>query len=257
MACLRGLLTGEALDRNCPNVNEHGFGNKHPFDAQEFIRQIQIQLDEHPDRGFEPLHIRGNTGFMLKATLLNYGYTVAIKGATERKAEYLEHEIDVYERLRPLQGYDIPVLIGEMRLSPSRPYWYHGEELVRMLVLSWAGVRLDYIADNVTVVNFSFDKPSKSSNPSGSCSTTTTTTTTTTGMEAEAEAEAEEKEEIDYDAKHADCIRRIQDLGIGIEDQVAWRNFLWNEELQRVIAIDFERFSLVGEDGGGSKRKKF
>ncbi|KAL1969138.1 hypothetical protein VTN77DRAFT_392 [Rasamsonia byssochlamydoides] len=216
MACLRGLVTDGALDRQCPNVRQHG-SRKQPFSAEEFIRRLQHQLDEDPDREFEPLHIRGNTGFLLKASLVSHGYTVTIKAATARGADYLEHEIEVYNRLRPLQGFDVPVCIGELR--PQRPYWYHGEKTVRMLVLSWAGVRLDF--------GMLYDDDS------------------------------DDKKQVDYDSKHDACLKRIKARGADVDDTTAWRNFLWNEELNRVVAIDFERFSLSGEPDGGQKRKRY
>lgn len=233
MACLRGLVTDGALDQKCPNVQQHdrSHQDKHPFDAEEFIRHLQAQLDEDPDHGFEPLHIRGSTGFLVKATLMSHGYTVIIKATTAHGAEYLEHEIQVYNRLRPLQGFDVPMCMGELRPQPERPYWYHGEKTVRMLALSWAGFRLDF---GMLYDNDDDDSDVDNSNK-----------------------KKKKKKRVDHDKKHKECLQRMQALGVEVDDTTAWRNFLWNEELDRVVAIDFERFSLSGEPDGGQKRKRF
>ncbi|KAL1979562.1 hypothetical protein VTN96DRAFT_5562 [Rasamsonia emersonii] len=242
MACLRSLMTDGALDQKCPNVQQHSFHNKHPFSAEEFIRRLQAQLDEDPDHGFEPLHIRGSTGFLVKASLLSHGYTVTIKATTTHGAEYLEHEIQVYNRLRPLQGFDVPVCIGELRPQPH--YWYHGEKTVRMLVLSWAGVRLDFgmLYDDDDDSNSDNNNNDDDNKVKGKCKN---------------KKNKKKKKHIDHDRKHKECLQRIQALGVEVDDTTAWRNFLWNEELDRVVAIDFERFNLSGEPDGGQKRKRF
>jgi hypothetical protein len=68
MTCLRGLVTDGALDPRCPNVKQHG-QDKHPFGPKELIGRLKLQIDNDPDDGFEQLHIKGNTAFLLKATL--------------------------------------------------------------------------------------------------------------------------------------------------------------------------------------------
>ena len=137
MVCLRGLCTRGRLDPKCPNVHEHGSG-RHQINSSEFTRRLHAQLRGDRDKGFEQLHIRGRTGFLLKATLLSHGCTVIIKTTTERKQHDLQKEVDIYSSLQQLQGYHIPVHIGSFH--PRIPYWYHGERMSYMMILSWSGI---------------------------------------------------------------------------------------------------------------------
>ncbi|KAB8259407.1 hypothetical protein BDV32DRAFT_138936 [Aspergillus pseudonomiae] len=137
MVCLRGLCTRGRLDPKCPNVHEHGSG-RHQINSSEFTRRLHAQLRGDRDKGFEQLHIRGRTGFLLKATLLSHGCTVIIKATTERKQHDLQKEVDIYSSLQQLQGYHIPVHIGSFH--PRIPYWYHGERMSYMMILSWSGI---------------------------------------------------------------------------------------------------------------------
>ncbi|KAL2844843.1 hypothetical protein BJX68DRAFT_242486 [Aspergillus pseudodeflectus] len=124
MACLRGMANRGRLDTKCPNRKLHG-GQWHPMDARGFTRNLHRQLVQNRNEGFEPLHIRGRTGYLLKATLLSHGYTVIIKATTEEKEHALIAEADSYHRLRTLQGHHIPVCLGSF--VPNIEYWYHGE----------------------------------------------------------------------------------------------------------------------------------
>jgi hypothetical protein len=47
--------------------------------AQGFTRRLFAQLLRNHKIGVDKLHIRGKAGFLLKATLLSYGYTVVVK----------------------------------------------------------------------------------------------------------------------------------------------------------------------------------
>lgn len=116
------------------------------MDPREFTRKLHRQLVQNRDKGFEPLHIRGRTGYLMKATLLSHGYTVVIKATTKKKQHTLEGEVDNYRRLRSLQGYQIPVCLGDF--EPSVPYWYHGQLMAHMMILSWSGIRLQRIIND-------------------------------------------------------------------------------------------------------------
>ncbi|KAE8146486.1 hypothetical protein BDV25DRAFT_169850 [Aspergillus avenaceus] len=141
-ACMRGLLTQDQLDPKCPNVHEHGIG-RHPFESKQFVRQLHCQLLKDRESGFEQLHIRGRTGFILKATLLSHGYTVIIKATSAQQEASLQKEIGIYHHLRGLQGNHIPVRLGGFR--PGISYWYHGQRMTLMMVLGWSGVRVQKI----------------------------------------------------------------------------------------------------------------
>ncbi|KAE8352275.1 metalloprotease m41 ftsh [Aspergillus coremiiformis] len=138
MECIRGLIVGGCLHSECPNVREHGSEN-HLLTPKAFTRRLNAQLKRNREDGIEQLHIRGRTGFLLKATLLSHGYTVVVKATTVEKEHSLRAELDTYRHLRPLQGQQIPVCVGAFR--PRISYWYHGELMSRMMILSWSGIR--------------------------------------------------------------------------------------------------------------------
>ncbi|KAG0156273.1 hypothetical protein PDIDSM_3450 [Penicillium digitatum] len=99
-----------------------------------------------PKPWFEQLHVCGRTGYLVKATLLSHGYTVVIKATTMEKQHRLQAEANNYRHLRSLQGNQIPVCLGTF--TPQVLYWYHGELMAQMMILSWSGKRLQYIIND-------------------------------------------------------------------------------------------------------------
>lgn len=143
MACIRGIVNGGPLDRNCPNFHEYGT-ERHLISPREFTRRLHSQLRRSRNDGFETLHICGRSGYLLKATLLSHGgYTVVIKATTAQKEQNLRREVDTYRRLRNLQGPPIPVCLGDF--EPRITYWYHGQPMAYMMILSWSGTRIQNI----------------------------------------------------------------------------------------------------------------
>ncbi|GAD92050.1 hypothetical protein PVAR5_0636 [Paecilomyces variotii No. 5] len=150
MKCLSGLVKGDPLDPSCPNVKEHGH-IVHGLNADDFTRLLSDQLSGDRETGFEQLHIVGRTGFILKGTLLSHGYTVLLKATTAQRLPNLKEEVKVYRQLDLLQRKQISVCIGDFALQV--PYWYHGQHMVHMLILSWAGIRVKKV---ITAQNESF-----------------------------------------------------------------------------------------------------
>ncbi|KAJ5142475.1 uncharacterized protein N7515_001262 [Penicillium bovifimosum] len=144
-ACIRGMVGRDPLDKKCPNWKLHG-NQRHSIGPQEFIRQLHRQLVRDRDLGFEQLHVCGRTGYLIKATLLSRGYTVIIKATTVEKQHRLQAEVDSYHRLGSLQGQHIPVCLGVFK--PRIAYWYHGELMAQMMVLSWSGTRLQHVIND-------------------------------------------------------------------------------------------------------------
>jgi hypothetical protein len=54
--------------------------------------------------------------------------------------------VDNYHHLRSLQGQHIPVCLGVFK--PRIAYWYHGELMAQMMVLSWSGTRLQHVIND-------------------------------------------------------------------------------------------------------------
>ncbi|KAH7140423.1 hypothetical protein B0J13DRAFT_504647 [Dactylonectria estremocensis] len=92
-----------------------------------------------------PLGEGGARGVLFQVTLLAYGYTFVSKGTVRAFIPDLEHEATVYERLRPIQGVNVPVFLGAIDLrSMNKIYYYdHRVYVVHMMFLSWAGHRID------------------------------------------------------------------------------------------------------------------
>ncbi|KAJ5111794.1 hypothetical protein NUU61_001424 [Penicillium alfredii] len=142
IACIRGMVNRDPLDKECPNWKLHG-GQRHPMEPQEFTHQLHRQLARDRGLGFEQLHVCGRTGYLVKATLLSHGYTVIIKATTVQKQHRLQAEANNYHHLRSLQGHQIPVCLGVFQ--PRVTYWYHGELMAQMMILSWSGTRLQRV----------------------------------------------------------------------------------------------------------------
>ncbi|KAJ5695363.1 hypothetical protein N7455_001733 [Penicillium solitum] len=145
IACIRGIVNREPLDKECPNWKLHG-GQRHSIRPQEFTRRLHRQLARNRNHGFEQLHVCGRTGNLVKATLLSHGYTVVIKATTMEKQHRLQAEANNYRHLRSLQGNQIPVCLGTF--TPRVSYWYHGELMAQMMILSWSGKRLQHVIND-------------------------------------------------------------------------------------------------------------
>lgn len=74
-----------------------------------------------------------------------------IKSTTMEKQHRLQAEGENYCHLGSLQGQQNPIYLGVFK--PRVAYWYHGELMVQMMILSWSGTRLQYIVNDE---NFSF-----------------------------------------------------------------------------------------------------
>ncbi|KAL2174850.1 uncharacterized protein P884DRAFT_263092 [Thermothelomyces heterothallicus CBS 202.75] len=148
--CLRGLVAGDVLDEECPNVALHrktDGDRRHPLDHASWLGLLLEQLRRTLDDGVVPLRKQGARGVLFQVTLLAYGYTFVSKATTARFVRELEHEAQVYECLRPLQGDCVPVFLGAVDLRQvGRRYYYDiGVHLVHMMLVSWGGCSLDEV----------------------------------------------------------------------------------------------------------------
>ncbi|KAL2169473.1 hypothetical protein VTG60DRAFT_6017 [Thermothelomyces hinnuleus] len=148
--CLRGLVAGDVLDEECPNVALHrktDGDRRHPLDHASWLCLLREQLRRTLDDGVVPLKKQGARGVLFQVTLLAYGYTFVSKATTARFVRELEHEAQVYERLRPLQGDRVPVFLGAVDLRQvGRRYYYDiGVHIVYMMLVSWGGRSLDEV----------------------------------------------------------------------------------------------------------------
>ncbi|KAG6194505.1 hypothetical protein E4U10_002859 [Claviceps purpurea] len=147
--CLLGLVRGEYLDPACPNValhcqhreDEAGHLKRHPVDHTEWLRLLGEQFKHSIDEGITYQKIFGSMGALFKVTLLAYGYTFISKGTRVEHTQSLQHEAEVYQRLKPIQGVHVPVFLGAIDLQTmDKNYWiYFGTYVVHMIFLSWGG----------------------------------------------------------------------------------------------------------------------
>jgi len=154
-ACLLGLTQGGTLDPTCPNVALHcqapfapltpssspTLEATHLLSLSDFLERLGQQLRTTLDTGIEPLGLHGARGALFRITLLSHGYTLAAKGTTAASVGCLEHEAAVYQRLRPIQGSYVPVLLGaiDLRVLGRRYFYVPDVHIVYFLLLSWAG----------------------------------------------------------------------------------------------------------------------
>ncbi|KAL5332340.1 hypothetical protein BJX70DRAFT_404699 [Aspergillus crustosus] len=140
--CLLGLIKGGTLDRQCPNVSDHGVDRHrltpatliHRLDRQFFSdnQQLDTQL------GCESLHVHGSRGALFKITLWSHGYTFVGKGTPTEFVIGSKHEELIYSHLAPIQGVYVPVLLGSLRLR--HPFSYDGiADIVHLMFMSYVG----------------------------------------------------------------------------------------------------------------------
>ncbi|KAI1322665.1 hypothetical protein F5Y16DRAFT_30526 [Xylariaceae sp. FL0255] len=152
--CLLGLVDGDVLDPDCPNLSLHQHhrndegvddtDSRHPISHSDFLRLLSRQLKCTLDYGITSLDITGARGALFRVTLLAYGYTLISKGTVQAFVPDLEHEARVYERLKGVQGVHVPVFLGAIDLrSLGRTYYYDFRiDIVHLCFMSWGGLSL-------------------------------------------------------------------------------------------------------------------
>lgn len=144
--CILTLAYGGAMDETCPNAHNHG--SRH-IDRGEFLRLLRAQLaeDRGPDADSTPLYLSGSIGSLFKVRLSAYGYTLVAKGVETAVYPLLQHENQIYDRARDIQGKHTPVCLGIIDLV--LPYYYDSGVFKHFLLLSWAGQSLNRCIEQV------------------------------------------------------------------------------------------------------------
>ena len=143
--CLQGVAQRGRLDPECPNRALHPSTKRlrHTIDAATFSTLLRNQLDSDMDHNCTPLGIQGARGALFKLTLASHGYTLIGKGTVRAFARDLRHEGGIYRQIRTLQGTVVPVCLGN--IDCIYPYDLDIDvEIVHFLLLSWAGLALDF-----------------------------------------------------------------------------------------------------------------
>ncbi|KAG6252502.1 hypothetical protein E4U23_008705 [Claviceps purpurea] len=129
--CVRGLAIGGPLDKNCPNVKDHG--SKH-IDRQEFLRLMREQFKgEKAQAHCKPINASGHIGYLFKIRLLPHGYTLVAKAVGLSDGAPLVHEEKMYNHLRDLQGRFVPACPGLVALHGVFGVSYAGQPVLKAL----------------------------------------------------------------------------------------------------------------------------
>ncbi|KAL8760968.1 MAG: hypothetical protein Q9184_002871 [Pyrenodesmia sp. 2 TL-2023] len=142
--CLLGLTQGSALDAACPHYESHRKNGRshHSVSAEQLCVSLQQQLGRRLAYNCTDLEIYGSRCMLFKVSTAAYGYTFIAKGTVGGYIRHLQHEAQVYSRLRKLQGHDIPVYLGSIDLA--KPILdLGGVEIIHMLLLAYGGQRVD------------------------------------------------------------------------------------------------------------------
>ncbi|OAA63403.1 phosphotransferase-like protein [Niveomyces insectorum RCEF 264] len=222
--CLLGLKTGSRLDPRCPNVERHRGGRdgtknttneRHAISADELrvllVQQLAADLDHDCDN-LERYGMYGAIGALFRLTLRTHGYCFLGKGVQRPHQERLAGEAAIYDQLEACQGRAVPVSLGMVALEEE--YWTEcGAHISHMLLLSFAGNSLWHYQQHW------------SGRPTAMAATATATTLTMDRRRINAEVEQTLRELASHGVEHGDAFDR---------------NMVWNEEQQRIMAIDFD-----------------
>lgn len=142
--CLLGLTQGSALDAACPHYESHRKNGRthHPISVEQLCVSLQQQLGRRLAYNCTDLQTYGSRCMLFKVSTAAYGYTFIAKGTIGGFIVHLQHEARVYNRLRKLQGHDIPVYLGNIDLA--KPILdFGGVEIIHMLLVAYGGKRVD------------------------------------------------------------------------------------------------------------------
>ncbi|KAM0185932.1 hypothetical protein ACHAPI_011970 [Fusarium lateritium] len=134
--CLRGLAYGGSMDKQCPNFGDHGSTH---IRRRELLRLTRHQLlvDCGSDADCVPLHLSGARGSLFKLCLSSHGYTFVAKGVEGMDAKCLQHENQIYDHLKVIQGTFVPICLGIVDLV--EPYYYDSGVYEHFMLMSYGG----------------------------------------------------------------------------------------------------------------------
>ena len=211
--CMLGLVQPLKLDDACPNVTAHRRGREtdaHQIDYLQLSSLLTSQLALDPNSGCAPLELGRLPGrlhsidkhVIFRVTLISHGYILVGKATQMRTVKRLRREREAYLVLRKMQGKKVPVLLGDFYLV--KPWSLSPED-----VGPHSGSEMVYML-----------LLSHAGRPIDS-------------YEAQSHRNIEEIRNFRLDMKAR---------GIQLEpEEVRSRNMTWNDELVRLMFIDFER----------------
>ncbi|KAL5598726.1 hypothetical protein BROUX41_003363 [Berkeleyomyces rouxiae] len=217
--CLRGLVHGEEMDPDCPNVLLHmqaaqrdsGYlraSVEHALTLDELCELVQLQLLSNAEQDCGCMLERGLVGAigcLFKITVTGYGYTFVAKGVESFNSYRLLREVRVYKRLAEQQGVTIPVCLGIVPLLLPYPMT-NGALITHMLLMSYAGL----------------------------------------GLHSRRAQRLAEMGHVDLEHEEERTLRELEAVGLIDRDHTSNGNLTWSHELQRVMKIDFDHALVSG-----------
>ena len=211
--CMLGLVRNLKLDLACPNVTAHRQGletDSHQINHLQLSTLLTSQLALDPNNGCTPLKLGSLPGrlhsidkhVIFRMILTSHGYTLIAKATQMRTVGKLRREREAYLVFRKKQGKKVPVLLGDFFFA--KPWSLSPKD-----VGPNSGSGLVYML----LLSYA-GRPISS-----------------------------------WEAQTFGNLRKVQKFreymrgkGIKLEsDEIQTRNMTWNDELERLMFLDFER----------------
>lgn len=160
--CLRGLKVCGPFDVSCPNFRFHAevshpvrkLGGLHAYVGQDkwvTVTPGKLTWSNLPGSSQARVELipgkHGNMGHLVRI-ILERGYVLVGKGMSYRLRASLEHEHNIYRRLKSLQGTAVTTCLGLVRLDPPFKYTCdYVPKLDSVLLQAWVGGTVSEAAD--------------------------------------------------------------------------------------------------------------
>lgn len=141
-ACLLALRRRDQSQPQplCPNYADHKSAGSAVTEASHLRRHLKDQLLEGDcDYRFERFLPGSGSAQPVKIWLKSHGYIIFAKVFQPEEISTLRHEAKIYDRLRELQGTDVPVCLGTLELPIESSLEYREVHSTGLLLLSYAG----------------------------------------------------------------------------------------------------------------------
>ncbi|PYI14490.1 hypothetical protein BO99DRAFT_450171 [Aspergillus violaceofuscus CBS 115571] len=138
--CLRGLVRRSELDDKCPNVDLHRMkpeDRRHTISRDTLIKLVEQQLNADLD-SCTPIGKEGLHGSIFAIQLQTHGYAMIGKGTDYHS----DREGIIYRKLESLQGFAVPIYLGDINLQGVY-YTHSGREIIHLSLMAWGGRALE------------------------------------------------------------------------------------------------------------------
>lgn len=145
-ACLLALRRQDDSQPRCPNHAEHIRAASLITKPSELRQHLKDQLIKREGpRSEKFLLMKPGAGFAqpIKIWLKSHGHVLIAKAFQPEDVQTMRQEAQIYDRLRHLQGIDVPVCLGTIELPTEKSLLCWGVGFTGLLLLSFAGAGMD------------------------------------------------------------------------------------------------------------------